>query len=324
MPGGFVLAQTLERVYTPPDLVGFVEGRSSWARIGVTIHVTAPKIDPGFDATITLEMGNFGKIPVELRAGVDEPLSSCSSNYRRRCSRRISTAQVLTTRFKARPIRFRDDDASCALANNMEVHVKRVRIALVLVLLTGCASTPGVVSIGPDTFMVSRQAATGFSGMSGLMEAAMREGNAHCRAKGLIFQVVNTTQSEPPYIFGNFPKASVQFMCLNAADPELSRPKLQPVPNVVIGTAPPLAGSTPLNAPPVEKVRVAIDSEPSGADVNVDGAFVGNTPLPEFKLTPGQHDIEVKKLGFATWTRRITVVADTPTNVRATLGYAVQ
>jgi len=39
-----VLAQTLERVYIPPDLAGFVEGRSSWARIGVTIHVTAPKI----------------------------------------------------------------------------------------------------------------------------------------------------------------------------------------------------------------------------------------------------------------------------------------
>ena len=72
-PGGFVLAQTFERVYIPPDLAGFVEGRSSWARIGVTIHVTAPKIDPGFNATITLEMANFGKIPVELRAGIDEP-----------------------------------------------------------------------------------------------------------------------------------------------------------------------------------------------------------------------------------------------------------
>ena len=35
-PGGFVLAQTLERVYIPPDLAGFVEGRSSWARIDVT------------------------------------------------------------------------------------------------------------------------------------------------------------------------------------------------------------------------------------------------------------------------------------------------
>lgn len=72
-PGSFVLAQTLERVSIPPDLVGFVEGRSSWARVGVTIHVTAPKIDPGFNATITLEMANFGKVPVELRAVIDEP-----------------------------------------------------------------------------------------------------------------------------------------------------------------------------------------------------------------------------------------------------------
>ena len=72
-PGKFVLAQTLERVYIPPDLVGLVEGRSSWARMGISVHVTAPKIDPGFDAQITLEMANFGSIPVNLRAGVDQP-----------------------------------------------------------------------------------------------------------------------------------------------------------------------------------------------------------------------------------------------------------
>ena len=72
-PGKFVLAQTLERVYIPADLVGLVEGRSSWARMGISIHVTAPKIDPGFDAQITLEMANFGSIPVNLRSGIDQP-----------------------------------------------------------------------------------------------------------------------------------------------------------------------------------------------------------------------------------------------------------
>ena len=72
-PGQFVLAQTLERVYIPPDLVGLVEGRSSYARVGVTVHVTAPKIDPGFDASITLEMANFGMVAVDLRAGIDVP-----------------------------------------------------------------------------------------------------------------------------------------------------------------------------------------------------------------------------------------------------------
>lgn len=72
-PGEFVLAQTLERIVIPNDLVGFVEGRSSFARVGVTIHLTAPKIDPGFDGTITLEMANFGPAPVELRAKRDLP-----------------------------------------------------------------------------------------------------------------------------------------------------------------------------------------------------------------------------------------------------------
>jgi len=73
LPGHIVLAHTLEKVFIPPDLVGMVEGRSSWARVGVSIHVTAPKIDPGFAATITLEMVNFGRVPVELRAGIDMP-----------------------------------------------------------------------------------------------------------------------------------------------------------------------------------------------------------------------------------------------------------
>ncbi len=72
-PNQRVLAQTLERIQIPNDLVGFVEGRSSWARVGVTIHVTAPKLDPGFNATITLEMVNFGKVAVDLRAGIDKP-----------------------------------------------------------------------------------------------------------------------------------------------------------------------------------------------------------------------------------------------------------
>jgi dCTP deaminase len=72
-PQQFVLAQTLERVCIPNDLVGLVEGRSSFARVGISVHVTAPKIDPGFDAHITLELTNHGSVAVELRAGIDEP-----------------------------------------------------------------------------------------------------------------------------------------------------------------------------------------------------------------------------------------------------------
>ncbi|MBF6560881.1 MAG: dCTP deaminase [Candidatus Binataceae bacterium] len=72
-PGEFVLSQTLERVQIPNDLMGLVEGRSSWARFGISVHVTAPKIDPGFSAPITLELTNHGNIAIELIANEDRP-----------------------------------------------------------------------------------------------------------------------------------------------------------------------------------------------------------------------------------------------------------
>ena len=68
-----MLAQTLETVCLPNDLARLIEGRSSYARLGIGIHLTAPKIDPGFSGTITLEILNHGSFPVELRAGVDKP-----------------------------------------------------------------------------------------------------------------------------------------------------------------------------------------------------------------------------------------------------------
>jgi dCTP deaminase len=46
-----------------------VEGRSSLARLGIGIHLTAPKIDPGFKGNITLEMSNNGNVDVELVGG---------------------------------------------------------------------------------------------------------------------------------------------------------------------------------------------------------------------------------------------------------------
>lgn len=72
-PGQLVLAHTLQTIRMPNDLVGFVEGRSSWARLGVSIHITAPKIDPGFQGTIVLEMANLGKAPITLTAEEDQP-----------------------------------------------------------------------------------------------------------------------------------------------------------------------------------------------------------------------------------------------------------
>jgi dCTP deaminase len=68
-PGEFALATTYETIKLPHDLVARVEGRSSMGRLGVTMHVTAGYIDPGFQGKITLEISNIGKMPVALYSG---------------------------------------------------------------------------------------------------------------------------------------------------------------------------------------------------------------------------------------------------------------
>lgn len=45
-PGELALAVTLESVTLPADLVGWLDGRSSLARLGLMVHVTAHRIDP--------------------------------------------------------------------------------------------------------------------------------------------------------------------------------------------------------------------------------------------------------------------------------------
>lgn len=69
-PGELALAVTLESVTIPDDLVGWLDGRSSLARLGLMVHVTAHRIDPGWQGKIVLECFNSGKIPLALRPGM--------------------------------------------------------------------------------------------------------------------------------------------------------------------------------------------------------------------------------------------------------------
>ncbi|WP_432763977.1 dCTP deaminase domain-containing protein, partial [Escherichia coli] len=54
-PGSIRCAVTLESVTLPADLVGWLDGRSSLARLGLMVHVTAHRIDPGWSGCIVLE-----------------------------------------------------------------------------------------------------------------------------------------------------------------------------------------------------------------------------------------------------------------------------
>ncbi len=66
-PGELALAMTQESVTLPSNIVGWLDGRSSLARLGLMVHVTAHRIDPGWDGNIVLEFFNSGKLPLALR-----------------------------------------------------------------------------------------------------------------------------------------------------------------------------------------------------------------------------------------------------------------
>ncbi|MCC5856474.1 MAG: dCTP deaminase [Idiomarina sp.] len=66
-PGEFALAVTDESVTLPAHMVGWLDGRSSLARLGLMVHVTAHRIDPGWSGQIVLEFFNGGKLPLALR-----------------------------------------------------------------------------------------------------------------------------------------------------------------------------------------------------------------------------------------------------------------
>jgi dCTP deaminase len=69
-PGEFALGCTLEYIVLSNDIVGRLEGRSTWGRAGLQVHSTAGLVDPGFEGILTFELHNMGKLPLPLYAGV--------------------------------------------------------------------------------------------------------------------------------------------------------------------------------------------------------------------------------------------------------------
>ncbi len=68
-PGAFVLGSTLERVAMPRHLAARVEGKSSLARFGLSIHQSAPTIHADFRGSIRLEISNVGPFVCRLTPG---------------------------------------------------------------------------------------------------------------------------------------------------------------------------------------------------------------------------------------------------------------
>lgn len=68
-PNQFILAHTYETIKISSDILAFLDGRSTIARLGLTTHITASVIDGMYEKPqrITLEIKNVGNFTIRLR-----------------------------------------------------------------------------------------------------------------------------------------------------------------------------------------------------------------------------------------------------------------
>ena len=69
-PKAFIIAVTKEDIILPNNIMGRLDGRSSLARLGLVVHSTAARFDPGWSGRAVMELGNLGMMPIVLYAGM--------------------------------------------------------------------------------------------------------------------------------------------------------------------------------------------------------------------------------------------------------------
>ena len=74
--------------------------------------------------------------------------------------------------------------------------------------------------------------------------------------------------------------------------------------------------ATPANAR--EGSTIIVNSTPAGADIKIDGRFVGSTPST-VKLAPGEHTVIIEKSGFQLWQRTLSVTDSGSITIEANL-----
>ncbi|MDD5418109.1 MAG: dCTP deaminase [Candidatus Nanoarchaeia archaeon] len=60
---------TKEKITLPEDLCGWLQGRTTFARLGLSVHVTASFIQPGISNRQVLEIVNFSPYEIALYPG---------------------------------------------------------------------------------------------------------------------------------------------------------------------------------------------------------------------------------------------------------------
>ncbi|WP_222946792.1 hypothetical protein [Caballeronia sp. EK] len=102
--------------------------------------------------------------------------------------------------------------------------LKKVCTIGICALLCGCPSYSGIIPMGQDTFFLSKQGASSFSGMGSLKAEVVQDAGEYCSKQEKALQILSTSESQPPYIFGNYPRVEIQFTCRLSTTEKVARP----------------------------------------------------------------------------------------------------
>lgn len=116
--------------------------------------------------------------------------------------------------------------------NRMRTVKQSLAWLLISLVVVGCAST-GIVPIGKDTYMVSKQSATGYESAVGNKGQVLVEANKFCTRQGLVMVLVslNTKDGVPGRSYAT---AELVFRAVGPEDAENQRPKLERAPDATI------------------------------------------------------------------------------------------
>ena len=104
-----------------------------------------------------------------------------------------------------------------------------------------------------------------------------------------------------------------EFTAYVSGDTKLDIAKFQPT---KVAPATVLTASSHDDTVSSTSAKLQIDSTPSGADIEVDGNFVGSTPS-DVQVAEGDHTVIVKKSGFKNWERKLKTSAGSSVHLGA-------
>jgi hypothetical protein len=182
------------------------------------------------------------------------------------------------------------------------MRTKALSAVALLVIAIGCASSPGIVQLSPDTYMISKEDHGGiFGSLAKLKADTIREANEFAARQGKVAIPIASKEKPMGICCGQWAAFEYQFRVVDKTDPEVRRASI----------------GTPTAA--TQTAEVDIESSVANADVYVDGAFVGNAPLHAYHLTAGVHAVEVRARGYQVWKRDLSVGPNAVSRVVAQL-----